>query len=185
LQSTNEELETTNEELQSTNEELETTNEELQSTNEELETTNEELQSTNEALESTNDKLRNLSEKVFQTNIFLQSILDSIRSAVIVIDETQRVMIWNARAQDLWGLQTEEVVGLRLDQLDIGLPIAQIFLKQSGMLMAGEKNPRLAVPAVNRRGRKIECSVRVTSLDEYDGARGSVIFIDETQDNRL
>ena len=58
LQSTVEELETTNEELQSTNEELETTNEELQSTNEELETMNEELQSTNEELETINDELR-------------------------------------------------------------------------------------------------------------------------------
>ena len=55
---TNEELETTNEELQSTVEELETTNEELQSTNEELETMNEELQSTNEELQTINDELR-------------------------------------------------------------------------------------------------------------------------------
>jgi two-component system CheB/CheR fusion protein len=58
LNSTNEELETTNEELQSTIEELETTNEELQSTNEELETMNEELQSGNEELETMNDELR-------------------------------------------------------------------------------------------------------------------------------
>ena len=60
---TNEELETTNEELQSTNEELETTNEELQSTNEELETMNEELQSTNEELETINDELRQRSDE--------------------------------------------------------------------------------------------------------------------------
>ena len=81
LQSTVEELETTNEELQSTNEELETTNEELQSTNEELETMNEELQSTNEELETINDELRQRTDDLNDLNSFLESILTSLRSA--------------------------------------------------------------------------------------------------------
>jgi two-component system CheB/CheR fusion protein len=68
LQSTNEELETTNEELQSTVEELETTNEELQSSNEELETTNEELQSSNEELETMNEELQATNEELQTMN---------------------------------------------------------------------------------------------------------------------
>ena len=80
LQSTVEELETTNEELQSTNEELETTNEELQSTNEELETMNEELQSTNEELETMNDELRQRTFELNDVNAFLETILDDDRA---------------------------------------------------------------------------------------------------------
>src|SRR6185369_13368064 len=49
-----------NEELQSTNEELETAKEELQSTNEELNTVNEELQSRNQELTQANNDLNNL-----------------------------------------------------------------------------------------------------------------------------
>jgi two-component system CheB/CheR fusion protein len=69
------ELETTNEEVHSTNEELETTNEELQSTNEELETMNEELQSSNEELQTINDELRLRTDEVNSSNAFLASIL--------------------------------------------------------------------------------------------------------------
>ena len=91
LQSAVEELETTNEELQSSNEELETTNEELHSTNEELETMNEELQSTNEELESINNEVRIRSAEVDDLNAFLQSILGSLRSAVVVLGSEMEV----------------------------------------------------------------------------------------------
>jgi two-component system CheB/CheR fusion protein len=58
IRSTNEEYETTYEELQANNEEILSSNEELQSVNEELETSKEELQSAVEELTSTNEELR-------------------------------------------------------------------------------------------------------------------------------
>src|SRR5262249_48875089 len=111
LQSTNKELETTNEKRQSTEEELETTNEELQSTNEELETMNEELQSRNEELQTMNEELRQRSEELNRANGFLESVLAGVRSGVIVLDREFHVIAWNHRAEDLWGLRTDEVRG--------------------------------------------------------------------------
>ena len=58
IRSSNEEYETTYEELQANNEEILSSNEELQSVNEELETSKEELQSAVEELTSTNEELR-------------------------------------------------------------------------------------------------------------------------------
>lgn len=111
LQRSNQELETAKEELQSAHEELETTNEELQSTNEELETMNEELQATNEELETINGELRERQAELDSSNVFLQSILASIMIGVIVVDREGRVLIWNHRAEDLWGLRADEVRG--------------------------------------------------------------------------
>src|SRR5829696_6118988 len=111
LQSTVEEMETTNEELQSTNEELETTNEELQSTNEELETMNEELQSTNEELQTVNEELRERTGELDQLNAFLESVLASVGSAAVVVNQDMHVLMWNSRAEDLWGLRADEVQG--------------------------------------------------------------------------
>src|SRR5262249_61882443 len=105
-------LETTNEELQSTNEELETTNEELQSTNEELETMNEELQSTNEELETMNDELNDRSLDLNEMNSFLNAILGSIQAGVVVVDRDLVVNAWNEGANDLWGLAGAEVLGV-------------------------------------------------------------------------
>ncbi len=123
LQSSTEELETTNEELQSAVEELETTNEELQSTNEELETMNEELQSTNEELQTVNDELRERTGEVGEVNAFLESVLAGLRSAVAVVDADLRLIVWNARSEDLWGLRAHEVEGQRLALLPSHVPV--------------------------------------------------------------
>jgi len=126
LQSSIEELETTNEELQSTNEELETTNEELQSTNEELETMNEELQSTNEELETMNVELRERSAELDEVNASLETILSSLGVGVAVLDANQVVRVWNAQADDLWGVRQDEAVGQHVFGLDIGLPMERL-----------------------------------------------------------
>jgi two-component system CheB/CheR fusion protein len=179
LQSTNEELETTNEELQSTNEELETTNEELQSTNEELETMNEELQSTNEELETVNTELRERGEELNRLNASLESILTSLRSAVVVLDRELRVTVWSDKAEDLWGLRPAEIQGHHFLNLDIGLPVDQLRTPIRAAL-AGESQ-QVVLAARNRRGRDIECAVSCTPLAAKDAAVLGVILLMEAR----
>jgi two-component system, chemotaxis family, CheB/CheR fusion protein len=184
LQSTNEELETTNEELQSSNEELETTNEELQSTNEELETMNEELQSTNEEMQTVNDELQRRSLELNQTNAFLESILTSLRGGVVVVDRDLYIQIWNHRAEDFWGLRTEEALGQNFLNLDIGLPVERLRQPMRSCLI-GEPNQacRLVLSAVNRRGRQFECQVSCNPLIGSQGQIQGVILLMEEQDS--
>jgi two-component system CheB/CheR fusion protein len=186
LQSTNEELETTNEELQSTVEELETTNEELQSTNEELETMNEELQSTNEELQSTNeelqtinDELRQRGEELNEVNGLLESILTSMRGAVMVIDPDAQVLVWNQGAEDLWGLREEEVRGKNIFGLDIGLPTDHLRSAIRASLAGARQHSVEFVDAINRRGREIACLVTVMPLHNRSRTINGVILITE------
>jgi two-component system CheB/CheR fusion protein len=163
LQSTVEELETTNEELQSTNEELETTNEELQSTNEELETMNEELQSTNDELETMNTEQQERSNELDRVNMFLEGILTSLGVAVVVLDRSCTVQVWNGESTELWGLRPDEVEGHALDSLDIGLPVRELRgVLESALSKSTAAN--VEVEAINRRGRKFRCSVRALPL---------------------
>jgi two-component system CheB/CheR fusion protein len=164
LQSASEELETTNEELQSTVEELETTNEELQSTNEELETMNEELQSTNEELQTINEELRQRSDELNQVNGFLESILTSMRGAVVVVDGDLHIHVWNHRAEDLWGLRAEEVQGKHFLNLDIGLPVGQLRQPIRASLSGETEFMEVVLSAMNRRGKTIQCRVTCTPL---------------------
>ena len=183
LQSTHEELETTNEELQSTVEELETTNEELQSTNEELETMNEELQSTNDELQAINDELRDRTGELDQANRFLETILTGLRAGVTVLDADMRVLVWNRRAEDLWGLRQEESVGQHFLNLDIGLPTGQLrpLIRRA---LAGEAGPHeMVLPAVNRRGRTILIRVAGSSLSGADGSATGAILLMEQDGN--
>ncbi len=181
LQSTNEELETTNEELQSTVEELETTNEELQSTNEELETMNEELQSTNEELQTMNEELRQRSDELNQVNTFLESILTSLRAGVVVLSRDLQILIWNRKAEDMWGLRFDEVFSKQLISLDIGLPIERLIQPLRAIITGESENYEVVLNAINRRGRAIGCEVICTPLQTSGSHIQGVILLMEQQ----
>jgi two-component system, chemotaxis family, CheB/CheR fusion protein len=179
LQSSNEELETTNEELQSSNEELETTNEELQSTNEELETMNEELQSTNEELQTVNEELRQRTDEMNQLNAFLESVFGGMRAAAVVVNQNLDVLVWNRRAEDLWGLRADEVQGRSLLNLDIGLPVRELREVVRPCLGAEGEHGEIVLDAINRRGKKIQCRITCSPLVSAAKKREGVILLME------
>ncbi|WP_182526491.1 CheR family methyltransferase [Nocardioides dongkuii] len=178
LQSTNEELETTNEELQSTVEELETTNEELQSTNEELETMNEELQSMNDELHLINETLRERQGEIDRLNVFMMSVLGSMTSGVVVVDADLRILAWNSRSEELWGVRTDEALGQHLMTLDIGLPLEQLREPIRSQLAARRDPAPVLVDAVDRRGRPLRVRTTVTHItdDGHDGPAAMVVM---------
>ena len=181
LQSTNEELETTNEELQSSNEELQTTNEELQSTNEELETMNEELQSSNEELQTINAEVRKRTDELNSVNAFLQSILNSLRGGVVVLNTDLLIQIWNHEAEELWGLRAEEMQGQYFLNLDIGLPVEQLRQPLRKCLLRETEYVEVTLSATNRRGKAIDCKITCTPLRDMANQTCGVIMIMEQQ----
>jgi two-component system CheB/CheR fusion protein len=139
LQSANEELETTNEELQSTNEELETTNEELQSTNEELETTNEELQSLNEELENMNDELEQRTRELHEVTSRYAETLRRMPWPVMLVDREEKIQLWNAAAQKLFGVTATSVIGVALDRLPVEQSLSRTLLRRFRAVLKSQK----------------------------------------------
>ena len=176
-------METTNEELQSTNEELETTNEELQSSNEELETMNEELQSTNEELESVNTELRDRTAQLNSINSFMKAIFASLKTGVVVVDRDVLVQVWNWMAEDLWGVRADEVKGKNFLNMDIGLPVVRLREGINACLSGEAESDEMLLQAVNRRGRSIECRVTISPLVNPEvpekGIVGSILLMEE------
>jgi two-component system, chemotaxis family, CheB/CheR fusion protein len=169
LQSANEELETTNEELQSAVEELETTNEELQASYEELETMNEELQSTNEELQTINDLARTYTRDLDTANHLLESIFTGLGGRVFVIDRELTVIFWNAGAEELWGVRSDEAVHAPVTSLDFGLPLQAIMPAIDKILDSKSALETLDVRVTNRRGREASCQVTIAPLMSADG----------------
>lgn len=185
LQSANEEMETTNEELLSTNEELETTNEELQSTNEELETMNEELRSTNEELEVTNEEMRRQSDEAGEYRRYSESILRSIDAGIVVLDDNLLVQSWNRWCENVWGLRNEEVSGEAFLDLDIGLPVQRLRNSLHDALTTQMPAEAMEIEAMDRRGRLIDCRIRLSPL-LYDGRqpRGVILIVEDVTERR-
>jgi two-component system CheB/CheR fusion protein len=115
-------------------------------------------------------------------NGFLQSILGSLQGGVAVLDLELRVLVWNHRATDLWGLREEEVVGRHLLGLDIGLPVDAIRADIRACLQENAPSCTTVVDAVNRRGRPIGCRVTCGQLRNTTGdLRGVILVMDEVE----
>jgi two-component system CheB/CheR fusion protein len=112
-------LETSNEELKSTNEELQSTNEELQSTNEELETSKEEQQSMNEELTTVNSELQGKIEGLSEANNDLKNLIDAIEVPTIFLNNDLGIKRFTSHATRV----------INLIQVDIGRPIGDIATK--------------------------------------------------------
>ena len=49
-------------------------------------------------------------------------------------------------------------------------------------VLAGEDQQAVTLPAVNRRGRQIECRVTATPLAQRDEVRGVILMMDELEE---
>jgi PAS domain S-box-containing protein len=124
---------------------------------------NEELQSTNEELQAANEELRQRGDELNQVNGFLESILSSMPEGVVVPDNELRVLAWNHRAEDLWGLRSDEVRGKHFLNLDIGLPVREFTQPIRGCLSDSTYQER-TVKALNRRGKRLAIHVACSRL---------------------
>jgi two-component system CheB/CheR fusion protein len=158
----------------------------LQSTNEELETINEESRSSNEEMESANEELRILADQAASSRAYLESVLRSLNIGVVVIDENHIIQSWNRWSENAWGLRAEEVIGTSLEALDIGFPVHKLRDQLSAVMARREVQTEQVLEGIDRRGRKIVCRVRLAGLVAEGGAmEGCVLaFEDVTEERR-
>jgi two-component system CheB/CheR fusion protein len=148
---------------------------------------NEELQSMNDELQSSNDELRERTTEVSELNRFMESILSSLRAAVAVTDRDLKLLVWNERAADLWGLRREEVVGQHLLNLDSGLPVERLRPIVRRVLSDGAVPPDedVHIDAINRRGRPVTVRVTASPLRGGDGEINGVILVLDPEEQRV
>jgi two-component system CheB/CheR fusion protein len=159
---------------------LETTNEELQSTNEELETMNEELQSTNDELHTINDTLRERSIELDDARTFLDSLVNSVHLGMVVVDREMRVVVWNRHCEDLWGLRSDETTGTVLTSLDMGLPLDKVRPLIGNAFVDSGQIGDVTVDAVNRRGRHTRIRVSCAAFRSPEGGvKGALLLMEE------
>jgi two-component system CheB/CheR fusion protein len=180
IQSTREELHTTTEELQSMLEELETANDELQSSNEELETMNAELQSLNVELETVNHALQQRTAERDEAGRYVSTILDSLQTALVVMDLQYRVRFWNEGAAKLWGRTPEEVVGRSFLRLEIGLPVQELR-ETLRRCLKGEEDLDARLDGHDHRGNPLIQHVRCVPLLDGEVERrilGAIVMVE-------
>ncbi|MEK7718498.1 MAG: PAS domain-containing protein, partial [Bacteroidota bacterium] len=102
-------MQTSQEELKSTNEELQSTNEELQSTNEELTTSKEEMQSLNEELQTVNVELQSRVSDFIQANDDMKNLLNSTEIATLFLDKDLNIRRFTDQATKIFKLRKADI----------------------------------------------------------------------------
>lgn len=117
IRASNEEYETTYEELQAFNEEILSSNEELQSVNEELETSKEELQSAIEELSTTNEELRKRNVDLKQSQTYAEAIVETVHSPLLILNANLQVRMANKAFYRTFKLTQEQAEGCYIYEL--------------------------------------------------------------------
>jgi two-component system, chemotaxis family, CheB/CheR fusion protein len=130
-----------------------------------------------------NDELQQRTDELNTVNSFLESILGSLRGAVVVLDRDLQVTGWNDAAFELWGLRPDEVLGKHLMNLDIGLPVERLRTPVREVF-ACDGQPEVTLDAVNRCGRKVTTHIELVPLDGPDGVRGAILTMHAQEEER-
>lgn len=134
----------------------------------------------NDELQFSNEALRDRQDEVARLNRFMAAVLGSMNSGVAVVNSDMRVLAWNARAEDLWGIRTDEAISTHLMNLDIGLPVEQLLQPIRRQLADGTVEPtKLMLDAVNRRGRAVTVQVTLTHLRDHGDAAPAAMLVME------
>jgi two-component system CheB/CheR fusion protein len=106
----------------------------------------------NEQLHSINEELRERSADLSRANSLFESILAGMHSGVVVLDRAMRVVAWNYRSEDLWGLGSDDVMGQNFLSLDIGLPVDRMRAPIEACIAGDAPLSEVVLDATKRRG---------------------------------
>jgi two-component system CheB/CheR fusion protein len=179
LRNSIEQLKLKKQELQHKKQELFATYQELQTITEELHATNQELETSQDELLIDNKQQHQHKDALCEANGLLENILASLQIAVVVVDRDLHIQLWNAEAENLWGLRSEEVKASNFMNLDIGLPVEQLRQRICLCLAGKPQERQVMVEAINHCGRAIKCKVTLSPLMAKTEIYGVILLIEK------
>jgi two-component system, NtrC family, sensor kinase len=110
---------------------------------------------------------------------FSENILESLNDGLAVVDRDDRVVRWNRRLEELYGVRHEDAVGRRLDEL---LEPAFLEVLRAARRESPDGTALYRVPALTRHApaRRILVNVATTPLRDSDEAiAGTIVIVED------
>jgi two-component system, NtrC family, sensor kinase len=110
---------------------------------------------------------------------FSENILESLNDGLAVVDREDRVVRWNRRLEELYGVRHEDAVGRRLDEI---LEPGFFDLLRSARRDSPDGTALYRVPALTRHvpARRLLVNVATTPLRDSDGAiAGTIVIVED------
>ena len=110
---------------------------------------------------------------------FSENILESLNDGLVVINRDDRIVRWNRRLEELYGVRHEHAVGHRLDEV---FESGFVEVLRAGRRESPEGAAFYRVPLVTRHdgARPLLVNVATTPLRDSDGAiAGTIVIIED------
>jgi two-component system, NtrC family, sensor kinase len=110
---------------------------------------------------------------------FSENILESLNDGLAVVDRDDRVVRWNRRLEELYGVRHEDAVGRRLDEI---FEPAFFDVLRSARRNSPDGTALYRVPALTRHtpARRLLVNVGTTPLRDSDGAvAGTIVIVED------
>ena len=130
----------------------------------ELETAREMLASLGAELAITTRTLERERRELGASRGLLAALLSAVPFSIWVVDSGLVVQLWNDRASEIWGVDSETAVGRSLLDLDIEFPVAKLEASLRSAVERAEGNRYVTADASARDGRTFSCHIAVTQL---------------------
>jgi two-component system, NtrC family, sensor kinase len=124
-------------------------------------------------------QLRMKADELERMREFSENILESLNDGLVVVNRESRVVRWNRRLEELYGVRHEDAVGRRLGEV---FDPSFVDTIAAASRESAEGGSFFRVPLATRRGdgRRLLVNVATTPLRDSDGAiAGTIIVIED------
>jgi PAS domain S-box-containing protein len=132
------------------------------------------------------EEIRRHAEEVETLRARQERILESSGVGLLLADGGGRVLAWNRRLEEVYGLPRHEAIGRKLGDI-LPLQTVRLLERASQQADAGEEGRIYGHALVNAEGRRILVDLSVSGVDLEGGASGTrvVTFDDVTERTRF
>ena len=128
-------------------------------------------------------QLRMKADELERLREFSENILESLNDGLAVVNRENRVVRWNRRLEELYGVRHEDAVGRRLGELFD--PMFMDVLASRREAMEGTAFYRVPLPTRHDTSRRLLVNVATTPLRDSDGAVAGTILVIEDISSRV
>jgi PAS domain S-box-containing protein len=128
-------------------------------------------------------QLRMKADELERMREFSENILESLNDGLAVVNRENRVVRWNRRLEELYGVRHEDAVGRRLGELFD--PMFMEVLGSRREAVEGTAFYRVPLPTRHETSRRLLVNVATTPLRDSDGAVAGTILVIEDISSRV
>ena len=129
-------------------------------------------------------QLRMKADELERMREFSENILESLNDGLVVVNKNDRIVRWNRRLEELYGVRHEDAVGRRLDDV-FSSGFFEVLRSARQDSMEGAAFYRVPLTTRHDPSRRLLVNVATTPLRESDGAIAGTIVILEDISSRV